>query len=77
MRNQRLALTLSGLAGLSLLIAAARSDLNDSYEKVTQAAVKKVSPSVVRIETQGGTDIVTGRTQGADVPQKTSGRPPA
>src|SRR3954452_8484177 len=57
-------LLVAALAGLTVT-GAALSGGNDAYEKVTQAAVKKVSPGVVKIETQGGTDIVKVGPKGA------------
>jgi S1-C subfamily serine protease len=52
------------LAGLALVPgpSRAREDLDELQEKAVKDAVKAVSPSVVKIETSGGTDVVgTGR----------------
>src|SRR4051812_1120385 len=65
MRFRYVLLAAVGLAGVGLVTSTARSGGNDAYEKVTQAAVKKVSASVVRIETTGGTDIVKVGPKGA------------
>jgi S1-C subfamily serine protease len=44
--------------------ALAQVDLNEAYEKATMAALQKVSPSVVQIATQGGTDLVVTTPKG-------------
>jgi len=54
------------VGGLGLLIPLAWSGGNNAYETVSQAAAKKVAPSVVKIETQGGTDIVKIGPKGAN-----------
>src|SRR5947209_8525240 len=45
--------------------APAAEDLNDLQEKAIKAAVKKVAPSVVMIETAGGTEVITAGPKGA------------
>ena len=52
--------TLPLLGVLFLLAPAARADddLGDLKEKAIKAAVAKVAPCVVQIETQGGVDMV-------------------
>src|SRR5579871_4589680 len=42
-------------------------ELNDETEHVLKAAVAKVAPCVVQIETSGGTETVGGRGQGGAV----------
>src|SRR5580692_10067316 len=42
----------------------AQEDLNDQLEKMTKDAAKKAGPSVVQIETRGGTDIVVAGPKG-------------
>jgi S1-C subfamily serine protease len=42
----------------------AQDDLNDQLEKMTKDAAKKAGPSVVQIETRGGTDIVVAGPKG-------------
>jgi serine protease Do len=46
------------LIALTAPPARAQVDLNDELEKAVKAAVKKASPSVVQIVTQGGSDVV-------------------
>jgi serine protease Do len=61
-RNGRLlavALALGALGALAVPLALAEEDLNDLQEKAIKEVVKKVAPVVVRIDTQGGSDIVT------------------
>jgi serine protease Do len=57
------------LSGLLLATAPARAqeDLNDAQEKALKAAVAKVAPSVVQIETQGGTELITTGAKGQQV----------
>jgi S1-C subfamily serine protease len=43
---------------------AAQEDLNDQLEKMTKAALRKVAPSVVQIQTQGGTDMLVTTSKG-------------
>jgi S1-C subfamily serine protease/predicted esterase len=45
-------------AALCARPAAAQADLNEELEKMVKAAVRKVSPAVVQIVTQGGSDVV-------------------
>src|SRR5271168_2955814 len=42
----------------------AQDDLNDQLEKMTKDAAKKAGPSVVQIETRGGTDMVVAGPKG-------------
>ncbi len=44
--------------------AAAQGDLNDQLEKMTKEALRKVAPSVVQIQTQGGADMVVTTPKG-------------
>ena len=57
MTHQRLPLLLAALA-LALPAARADDDLDDLKEKAIKAAVARVAPCVVQIETPGGTDMV-------------------
>ena len=59
MTHQRISLLLAALA-LALALPAARADddLGDLKEKAIKAAVARVAPCVVQIETQGGVDLV-------------------
>ena len=56
------------LAVLSLGVVAstlpAQEDLNDLLEKMTKDAARKAAPSVVKIETRGGTDLVIAGPKG-------------
>ena len=56
------------LAALALVaaprVAFAQADLNEAYEKATQAALQKIAPSIVQIATQGGTDLVVTTPKG-------------
>src|SRR5438128_1354638 len=45
----------------------AADDYNDLKEQAVRSAVKKVSPSVVMIETSGGTEIITAGPKGASI----------
>jgi S1-C subfamily serine protease len=51
---------LAALAALALLPGPARADdtLDDLQEKAVKAAVRRVAPCVVKIETSGGTEVV-------------------
>src|SRR5271156_2142765 len=42
----------------------AQEDLNDQLEKMTKDAARKAGPSVVQIETRGGTDMVVAGPKG-------------
>src|SRR6516162_2036332 len=59
---------LSTLAVLALVLPqAARAtddDLSDLQQQAVQAAVAKVAPTVVQIETSGGTDIIASGPAG-------------
>jgi S1-C subfamily serine protease/dienelactone hydrolase len=66
----RLSLTSSILATVHLLILvgsplAHADDFDDVQEQTIKAAVKKVAPVVVQIETSGGTDIISAGPRGA------------
>ena len=56
------------LAVLSISITAsglhAQEDLNEQLEKMTKDAARKAAPSVVQIETRGGTDMVIAGPKG-------------
>lgn len=63
MRRYTLLVALGALAvtGLAFLPAPGRGDgVDELQEKAIKDAVKKVAPSVVKIETSGGTDVVKG-----------------
>jgi serine protease Do len=53
--------------GLTVLSATAEEDPNDVQEKAIKAAVKKVAPSVVQINTIGGTDRVVAGPRGTQI----------
>lgn len=59
------------LALLACLILSAApalaQDPNDAQEKAIKAAVAKLAPSVVQIETQGGTELITTGAKGQQV----------
>jgi serine protease Do len=54
--------------GLTLLLLAAApaaaQDLNDQLEKMTKDAVRRIAPSIVQIQTQGGADLVVTTPKG-------------
>src|ERR1700741_1848757 len=52
------------LACLGFVGAARAQDLGSLQEKATQAATAKAAPSVVAIETQGGTDTIVAGPRG-------------
>ena len=56
-------------------LPAVGQDLNDLQEKATKAAIAKVAPSVVQIETSGGTELISTGPP-ASRSAKASGRPP-
>jgi S1-C subfamily serine protease len=59
---------LAGLiAALALLQPSQAEDLNELKQQAVKAAVKKVAPSVVMIETSGGTEIITAGPKGAKI----------
>jgi S1-C subfamily serine protease/predicted esterase len=60
-------LVLPALLGLAVLPAAAEEDLNDLQEKAIKDAVKKVAPTVVQINTIGGTDRVVAGPRGVQI----------
>jgi serine protease Do len=47
-----------------LLLPSAAAQLNDQYEQAVKAAAHKVAPSVVQIQTQGGSDMVVTSPKG-------------
>jgi len=53
--------------GLAVLPAVADDDINDLQEKAIKAAVKKVAPSVVQINTIGGSDRVVSGPRGTQI----------
>jgi S1-C subfamily serine protease/dienelactone hydrolase len=61
------------VAGLALLLvllparARADADLDEAMEKAIKEAVKKVAPSVVQIETTGGTEVISSGPRGSVV----------
>ena len=61
-------LCLSTLAVVTLgALPAAAQDLNELQEKATKAAIAKVAPSVVQIETSGGTELISTGPRGQQV----------
>jgi S1-C subfamily serine protease len=65
-RTHYLALT-ALVAAVVLLPAWAAEDVNELKQRAVQDAVKKVAPSVVMIETSGGTEIITAGPKGAKI----------
>jgi S1-C subfamily serine protease len=55
------------LVGWCAFPVAAQEDLNELQEKALKAAVAKVAPSVVQIETTGGTEIIGAGQRGMPV----------
>lgn len=64
------AISLALLATGSATLSARAEDVNDKAEAAIKAAVARVAPSVVRIETSGGTELVGG---GGDGPGRSGG----
>jgi serine protease Do len=64
LRISAIGLTLALAGWLTLPSQAQQGDLNDQFEKAIKAAAKTVAPSVVQIQTQGGTDIVVTSPKG-------------
>src|SRR5437763_14728367 len=58
MVRQRTLLFSALLIALAAGRASAQEDLNEQLGKMVKAAGKKVSPSIVQIVTQGGSDVV-------------------
>jgi S1-C subfamily serine protease len=58
-------LTLAVPAWLTLSSAGQGPDLNEQFEKAVKDAARKVGPSVVQIQTTGGTDMVVTGVKGA------------
>jgi serine protease Do len=58
-------LTLAAGAWLTLSSAGQQPDLNEQFEKAVKDAARKVGPSVVQIQTTGGTDMVVTGVKGA------------
>src|ERR1700756_2371431 len=56
--------TLSPCQLVTLSSARADDDLDELQEKAIKAAVRKIAPFVVQIETQGGTEVVTSGPPG-------------
>src|SRR5436309_8230777 len=67
LRRATVLLAAVALLGLAARPAAAQDDLDDLQQKAIKAATKAVAPSVVQIETSGGTDIVVAGPRGAPV----------
>jgi S1-C subfamily serine protease len=63
--------SLAALAAASLIASlpaqAQQEDINDAQEKAIKASVAKVAPSVVQIETQGGTELITTGAKGQQI----------
>src|SRR5215471_12945553 len=66
-RHSWVILTTLAWLGLAVAPVAADEDLNGLLEKATKEAVKQVAPSVVQINTLGGTDIVVTGPRGTQV----------
>jgi len=66
-RSYLLLLAAVAFLACGLRTTQAQEDINDLYEKAAKAAVAKVAPSVVQIETTGGTDIIAVGKQGMQV----------
>jgi S1-C subfamily serine protease/predicted esterase len=68
LKRYTFALLFAAAAGLLLPLAARaaedQAELAELQQKAVQAAVKKVAPSVVQIETSGGTDVITSGPTG-------------
>lgn len=62
---------LLALAGIGLTVAlvplAAQEEVNDASEKAQKAAIAKVAPSVVQIETTGGTELIQAGPKGQQI----------
>ncbi len=67
MLPRRFPLLGTSLVLLALAPAARADDLEDLQEQAVKAAVRKVAPSVVQIETSGGNDIISAGPRGAPV----------
>jgi serine protease Do len=59
-----LAAAVALVGGAAWPLPAQQIDLNDSYEKAIKDAARKVAPSIVQIQTQGGSDIVVTSPKG-------------
>jgi S1-C subfamily serine protease len=60
-----LGLVLGLSAGFTWPLSAQQGgDINDQYEKAIKDAAKKVGPSIVQIQTQGGTDMIVAGPKG-------------
>jgi len=66
---------ISTLAVVFMATSARAQDLNEALEKATKDAVRKVSPVVVQIVTQGGADLVVTTPKGPPF-ARPSGPPP-
>src|SRR5438309_1428302 len=66
-RHVNKALLTAFVAALALLPGWAAEDVNDLKEQAVRNAARKVAPSVVMIETSGGTDIITAGPKGAKI----------
>src|SRR5262245_46807733 len=59
--------TLTCLAFTALPVAAQAPDLDELQERAMKAAVAKVAPSIVQIETSGGADLIGSGASGSQV----------
>jgi S1-C subfamily serine protease len=67
LRNIRLAAITVLLFGLASTLAAQQPDLEDLREQAVKASARKVGPSIVQIQTTGGTDLVGSGPKGPQV----------
>jgi S1-C subfamily serine protease/predicted esterase len=68
--SKRYAYSVLAVLTLALVptVSRAADDLDDLQEKAIKAAVRKIAPCVVQIETQGGTELVTAGPRGPGGP---------
>lgn len=55
------------LLGIASPLSAQQPDLEDLHEQALKAAVRKVAPCIVQIQTSGGTDIIASGPRGSQV----------
>jgi S1-C subfamily serine protease/predicted esterase len=67
LRNIRLAAISVLLCGLASTLGAQQPDLEDLREQAVKAAARKVGPSMVQIQTTGGTELVGSGPKGPQV----------
>jgi S1-C subfamily serine protease/predicted esterase len=65
LRFQLVGVGFIGCIVLVPLLGAQQPDVNDLFEKAVKEAAKKVAPSIVQIQTQGGSDVVVTSAKGA------------